>query len=157
MFKLSQNAYDWFSPMIKKNPFSGAAQMDVYHLCFTLTANMILAGTHEPLQDITDPRQDFIDHWPEQYRGKHTCIIGLLLEAEIARKSYDKKDKVMIKKFISELLDADNQAKLSTHGADIMNRYSYNGYLKLKKELKDKPQDTTTFLVGYTKVLSEFI
>lgn len=157
MFKLSHSAYDWFSPIIKKNPFSGAAQMDVYHLCFTLTANMILASSHEPLQDISDPRQDFIDHWPEQYRGKHTSIIGLFLEAEITRKNYDKKDKVMIKKFISELLDTENPSKLSTRGADIMNRYSYNGFLKLKKELKDKPQDTTNFLVGYTKILSEFI
>lgn len=156
MFILSNNAYEWFGTLIQKNPFTGAAMMDIYHLCFTIAANQVLKNSNTTFNNLDDPRP-FIDSWPKDYKNNAMSIIALLLEAEITRQSYDREDKKMIKTVIGELIQADTSSRLSDRGFTLMNLYSYNGYLVIKKCLKEKPQEPTIFLQHYHKVLSDIV
>jgi len=131
--------------------------MDIYHLCFTIAANQVLKNRNTTFNNLDDPRPSFIDSWPKDYKNNAMSIIALLLEAEIIRQSYDKEDKKMIKTVIGELIQADNSSRLSDRGATLMNLYSYNGYLMIKKCLKEKPQEPTIFLQHYHKILSDIV
>ena len=106
--------------------------------------------------ELVDAKPAFLNKgWPAAYKPYYDSIIALLIEAEIHRLDYNRNDKDLIKKFVNRLLDNESITKLSSQGIDLMNRYSYNGFLKLKKELKEKPNDPTDFLIQYNNILNK--
>ena len=157
MFQLSKSAQDdWFKSLINQNPYTDASTMDVYHLCFVLGINLILKDKNHEFDELVDPKSTFFNKgWPLAYRSHYDSIIALLIEAEIHRLDYNRDDKNLIKSFVNDLLDNESTTKLSSQGIDLMNKYSYNGFLKLKKELKEKPDDPTDFLIQYNNILNK--
>jgi hypothetical protein len=98
--------------------------------------------------------------YPKAYRKNKHTVIALFLEAELNRQNIvnnGRKDKDGIKDFINERLDGHCISHLSTKGIDFMNRYSYMGYLELRKNIPEKPTDTILFTIAYSKILNKYL
>ena len=157
MFQLNKQACDeWFKHLISKSPFSDAPQMDIYHMCFVVGTLSVLNNNNNDFVELEDPKAPFYSKgWPSEYRNNADSIIALLLESEIVRLDYDRNNKELIKSFVDSYLDTNSITKLSNEGINLMNRYSFNGYLKIKNTIKQPPTEPTTFLIQYQKIIED--
>lgn len=158
-FKISNDAQKWFNGLVYSKPQSPV--MDAYYMCLILGLHMLLKDKKNKLPDRVVECMEYTFYktaYPENYQGKKYEMIALFLEAELTRVAGDERsDKDFIKNIINSRLDSEDPSKLSEEGLGYADRYSYMGFLELKRKIVDKPYDKSIFLHSYYNVLKEYL
>lgn len=156
-FKISNDAQDWF----KDIKFTEAKVMDAYYFCIILGLHMYLKDEQNRIPErVVNCSSDtfFKGAYPADYVHCKNELIALFLEAELKRVvGNERSDKNSIKTIINDRLDNDDPSKLSNKGLEFADRYSYMGFLELKKKIIDRPFDKTNFLNNYHNLLKEYL
>ena len=150
MFQLSRSANHWFRKIEGKQPFDRTKKMDIYYLCLLIG---ILSGKNT---DLVDAEPSFVKSWPGDYKNNLFTIITIFLNAELERFGISKNDEPGIKKHLVNYL-TNEDIRLSEMAIKQLNNYSYGGFIELKKEMINEPEDVTVFLIDYYKILKKTI
>ena len=136
MITISQEAADWF----KEIKYTDAPMMDAFHMCFIVGAHAVLKDKRTTVleyDDVPDWKPNFIPKGlPIDYQNSFPANIGLMLEAELERMNYDRKDKEALSRFLNQYLSAESNVKMTIDGAQLMSIYSYKGFEILKAKIK---------------------
>lgn len=159
MFKISEDAKKWLQAI---DIGTEAKVMDYYHMCAILGLHMILknSGNFPDRVERCEGGAFYPKTYPKAYRKNRFAVIALFLEAELNRQNIvnnGRKNTDGIKDFINKRLDGHCISHLSIEGIDFMNRYSYMGYLELRKTIPEKPTDTILFIIAYSKILNKYL
>ena len=156
-FKISGDAQEWF----RRINYTPARVMDAYYMCLILGLHMFLKNKKNKLPErvVGCMEKAFLQSaYPDYYKGKKYELIALFLEAELSRSmGNERADKDVVKEIINSRLDSEDPSKLSEKGLDFCDRYSYMGFLEIKKKIPEKPFDKTVFLDSYNKILNEYL
>ncbi len=157
MIQLTQDTIDWF----KSIKYTSAEQMDAFHMCFTIGVYAVLKDKKISMLDYNEVqgwKPCFIPKGvPDEYKESFPTNIGLMLEAELERLTYDRNDKELLSKFLNTHLSTANNVQMTKIGANLMSAYSYKGFEILKAKMKKAPKQKTTFIKEFSHILKEYI
>jgi len=90
----------------------------------------------------------FIERYPTDYQNQPDFIAGLLISAEVSRKSIEKDDRSSIEKEMLRVLDHQSPTRLSEEGMRPLNLYAA-GFKTIREEILP-PQRLEDFLFSIT-------
>jgi len=153
MITISQEAEEWF----KHIKYTGAPMMDAFHMCFIIGVHAALKDKRMTILDYNHGKQFASKGIPSDYQSSFPASIGLMLEAELERKTYDREDKDALSRFLNTYLSAESNVKMTSDGAKLMSNYSYKGFEILKAKIEKTPANKIIFIKEYTEILKEYI
>ena len=148
MFQLSKATNSWFKKIEGKPPFDRTKKMDIYYLC------LLIGILSRKCPELLDGEAAFVKSWPGEYKNTLFTIITIFINAELERFGISKNDESTIKKHLTNYI-ANDDMRLSELAVKQLNNYSYGGFIEIKKELINEPEDMTVFLADYYKLLKK--
>lgn len=146
-FRIRDDCRTWFSHINNKPPVR--TLFDVYYLCFLLG---IAARRRSEPTDAGQARV-FVDIWVRPYDGSHRLLVGLMIDAELARVGVEPTDRHSVNRVVSEIAGAGG---LTPEGARRMDAYASGGYdLLLERYNEDEPRTVDEFLPRYLSILAD--
>src|SRR5258708_1954259 len=92
-FQMPKDARDFFKPVDRRS--DGGTRFDTmfdkYYFCLMLGLDGRLLGDPSALEP-----DHFIDHYPTDYQSQASIVAGLIINAELVRKSIEKDDRASI-------------------------------------------------------------
>jgi len=122
---------------------------DAFYCCMLLGLDQARLGDESRLE-----ATNFIDGYPEAYKGQAELIAGLLVDAEIRRLEIQPDDRDDIERQMVHLLDLSSPSRLSIDGDQLLNRYAVAGFDRLKVAMTEC-DNLDDFLVGYHRIWAE--
>ena len=144
-FQLPKESRDYFKHLLKRS--DGGARFDTlfdqYYFCLMVGLN------RKGLAADSDIEPDkFVEGYPSDYQNQADVIAGLLINAELSRKSIEKDDRSSIEQEMLRILDQNSPTRLSEEGMRLLNLYAATGF-KVIREGITPPQNLEEFLVLY--------
>jgi hypothetical protein len=122
---------------------------DAFYCCMLLGLDQAKLGDEGRLEPT-----NFIDGYPEPYKGQAELIAGLLVDAEIRRLEIQPDDREDIERQMVHLLDLSSPSRLSGDGDQLLNRYAVSGFDRLKAAMTEC-DNLEDFLVGYHRIWTQ--
>lgn len=143
-FHLPSEARKFFRGVIDRQPSGGRFILfDAYYLCVLLGLKHRKLGAEDELE-----ADNFIGHYPDQYRPQADFVAGLLIDAEIDREQLKANDKAGIERKMIHLLNPSSPTGLSLDGSKLLNRYAVGGLMQLEEDMTP-PAKLEDLLVRY--------
>ena len=137
MFKIAKEAKKWFSGLDSFVDYD----FDYYYYCLMVG---LARGDKEPLDGVETT--DLVRSFPGEYKAEGKLIISLFLKVELTKLGIDFNNKESLHSNIKSLIDPYSQSDLSSEGHNLMNRYSYAGFLTLQEEFEERPKNEAFFV-----------
>jgi hypothetical protein len=141
-FKLSNEANSWFST-INEDSTTGefAHKWDMYYF-----AAMVGISASERVGTDQEPDSTaFNKNLASAYSNQKFEIYSALVMAEIERQNIPKGAKAEIRELMLEILDSNDQTRLSSEGKTLLNCYAEMGY-KILRDAGPPPTEFDRFL-----------
>jgi hypothetical protein len=116
---------------------------DAYYCCLLLGLDTSQLAPESGWED-----SNFLNAYPENYKGQAELIAGLLVEAELRRLEIGPENRDDIEREMVRLLDLVSPTRLSEQGDKLLNRYAVTGFQRLQAGML-QPDNLEDFLVGY--------
>jgi hypothetical protein len=131
------------SSLPKRETVPRFIMFDAYYCCLLLGLDTSQLGPESGSED-----SNFLNAYPENYKGQAELIAGLLVEAELRRLDIGPENRDDIEREMVSLLDLVSPSRLSDHGDRLLNRYAVTGFQRLQAGMLP-PDNLEDFLVGY--------
>ena len=152
MLQLSSSARSWFKKIEGLDPFNNSPLMDIFYIC--LLIGIYSKRTPEEMMDAQSP---FLSKGlPSAYKENSNLILSLFLNAELIRFLIDRNDKEAVKNHIAMYLDSHSLYNLSEIGLKHFNNYAYTGFLVIKEDIGEEPNEINAFLNDYNMILAKY-
>lgn len=122
---------------------------DAYYSCLLLGLDASQLGTEGGSEE-----SNFLNAYPDAYKGQAELIAGLLVEAELRRLDIGPENREDIEREMVRLLDLVSPTRLSENGDKLLNRYAVTGFQRLQAGML-QPDNLEDFLVGYHGLWAE--
>ena len=148
-FRLRADAEGWFKHISKQSPFT--TKFDTYYLCLLLG---LACRRHSNPSDAGDA-PGFVSEFTSEYRMHQLSLVGLLLIAELTRFGTGPRDRVEVRRLLSDLVEPGG---LSAEGVARLNEYASGGFDHLQEVYGDiKPMAPEEFLPRFADILRDAI
>lgn len=150
-FKLPKDSKAYFKLIDNQNDEHAKFKtlFDKYYLCLMLGLYKRELGLDEDIS-----KEVFVTNFIEDYKDKANTIIGLLIDAELERKSIQAEDRKSVEKVVLELIDENASTKLNSLGIDQLNKYAAGGMSIIRDEIFQSG-DIEIFLSQYFDLFNE--
>lgn len=148
-FYLREDTESWFNNIKDQRPIE--TKFDLFYFCLMLG----IAAGRKSSPNARSKTTEFQKNFVKSYIPVQKLIIGLLINAELKRLGIDSTEKDQVYNLLTNLVDPENQTKLTEAGINKLNEYASGGYDVLSEELSSKPYSVEEFLRTYTKLLRE--
>lgn len=149
-FQLPKESRDYFKHLFRRT--DNGARFDIlfdqYYFCLMVGLDRKNLASENELEN-----DKFIERYPSDYQNQADVIAGLLISAELRRKSIEAGDRSSIEKEMLRLLDHQSPTRLSEEGMKALNQYAASGFKAIQVGMLP-PQSLEEFLVLYYKLWS---
>ena len=155
MIQITQEVIVYF----KKATYTGAPQMDAFHMCFLVGVHAFLKNKNEEMlgfKELEDKKSFLTRGIPEDYVSKFPVSIGLMLEAQIIKMRINRDNKEELSEFLNSYLSHKTLTNMTSKGDELMSEISYKGFEIIKSKI-EKPSEKKSFLKLYYVLLKEYI
>ena len=118
---------------------------DAYYACLLVGTCLSGLGKESDLES-----NNFIDSYPESFKGSKEFIAGLIVEAELRRRDTEDYSERDFEREIARLLDVNSPTRLSEgEGMAKANLYAAGGFEFIYEKIQPKPVSAQDFLIRF--------
>jgi hypothetical protein len=154
MFKIREDCKSWFGNIAGPSHKPLSTYFDAYYFCLMIGFSH---GRRAKAENGKGGATDLVDYFVEAYTNSRELILGLLLTCHLNDQAIAMTESKEVQRVCAELFTAQDSARLTKVGFNIMNEYASAGYQILAEECASKPHTTAGFYHDYAGVLAKGI
>ena len=121
-FRLPKKCRTYFADITGRDETKLDTLFDGYYLCALVGLAQGKINSNPDLEATA-----FVDNYPADFAESGDYIAGLLISAEVKRKSIPNRDADALERLMTTLVESQSRTRLSTYGENLLSQYADRG------------------------------